>query len=256
MDMPDRAKGWDKLIRIVLVDDEPEITDQVAGYIARFYEKRGQGRDAYKLYVYRDGKELLQRFPSRADIIFLDIEMRDTDGMTAAAKIRKANRNVAIIFLTRLAQMAIRGYKVNALDFIVKPVDYYSFELRFVKALDWLSRFQVQKLEITPVGQGTRYLDFADLYYIEVFGRSLVFHTKEGDLTMNGRLKDMQDKLKGAPFAACNRYCLVNLHHVRGMQGGKVLVREVQIPVSRGKKEQFLARLSAYAAGMDTGGEG
>lgn len=100
------------MIRIALVDDEPEITDQIAGYIAQYYQKIGQGQEAYKLYIYRDGRELLQRFPRHIDIIFMDIEMQEVDGMTAAAKIRKVNQNVAIIFLTRLAQMAIKGYEV------------------------------------------------------------------------------------------------------------------------------------------------
>lgn len=239
------------MIRIALVDDEPEITDQIAGYIAQYYQKIGQGQEAYKLYVYRDGKELLQRFPRHIDIIFMDIEMQEVDGMTAAAKIRKVNQNVAIIFLTRLAQMAIKGYEVSALDFMVKPVDYYSFELRFVKALRYVRRFHTQKLVVSPVGQGTRFVEFTDIYYVEVFGRSLVFHTKDGDLTMNGTLKEVQSHLEGAPFALCNRYCLVNLQYVAGMQGGKVLVNGAQIPVSRGKKESFLSQLSAYVAGID-----
>lgn len=239
------------MIRIALVDDEPEVTDLVAGYIARYYQHIGQDENAYKLYVYSDGKELLQRFPRHVDIIFLDIEMKDMDGMTTAEKIRKVNQNVVIIFLTRLAQMAIEGYKVSALDFMVKPADYYSFELRFVKALNYLRRYKTKKLAISPVGQGMRFVDFSDIYYVEVFGRSLVFHTKEGDMTMNGALKDVQAQLDGAPFAMCNRYCLVNLACVNGVQGGKVLVSDAQIPISRGKKEGFLSQLSAFVAGID-----
>ena len=239
------------MMRIALVDDEPEITDQVAAYIAQYYQKIGRGQESYKLYVYRDGKELLQRFPRHIDIIFMDIEMQEVDGMTAAAKIRKVNQNAAIIFLTRLAQMAIKGYEVNALDFMVKPVDYYSFELRFVKALRYVRRFHTQKLAVSPVGQGTRFIEYSDIYFVEVFGRSLVFHTKEGDLTMNGRMKDIESALEDSSFAMCNRYCLVNLQYVAGMQGGKVLVNGAQIPVSRGKKESFLSQLSAYVAGID-----
>lgn len=239
------------MVRIALVDDEPEVTDQIAGYIAQYYQKIGQGPEAYKLYIYRDGRELLQRFPRHIDIIFLDIEMKDVDGMTTAAKIRKVNQNVAIIFLTRLAQMAIKGYEVNALDFMVKPADYYGFELRFAKALNYLRRFKTQKIAVTPVGQGTRFLSYSDIDYVEVFGRTLVFHTKEGDLTMNGRLKDVQTNLEGGPFAMCNRYCLVNLQYVAGVQGGKLRIGEAEIPISRGKKESFLSQLSAYVAGID-----
>ena len=66
---------------------------------------------------------------------------------------------------------------------------------------------------------------------------------------MNGRMKDIESALEDSSFAMCNRYCLVNLQYVAGMQGGKVLVNGAQIPVSRGKKEDLFKALSAYISG-------
>lgn len=241
------------MVNIALVDDEPEITTEIAGYIRRYYQKQGKEEGEYRITVFQDGKELLKHYSSRFDIIFLDVEMKCLNGFATAEKIRTVNSDVVIIFITKMAQLAIKGYEVSALDFMVKPVDYYSFELRYIKAINWLKKHQKFKLAISPIGEGTRYLSSSEIYYIEVFGRHVVFHTKAGDLKINGRLKEIQKQLDSPYFHYCNRYCLVNVQYVNGVDHNNLLIGENSIPISRGKREEILKILADYYSGFFKG---
>lgn len=65
----------------------------------------------------------MENYQPAFDLIFMDIEMKPLDGMKAAQQIRKTDQKTVIIFVTQMAQYAVKGYEVGALDFMVKPVD-------------------------------------------------------------------------------------------------------------------------------------
>lgn len=236
------------MVSIAIVDDERENIEQISSYIRRYYEEQGSGEKEYSIAEFNDGRELLKHYSKNLDILFLDIEMRYLDGMSTAEKIREANLDVVIIFVTKMAQFALKGYGVSALDFVVKPVDYYSFKLRFIKALHYLKKHQKCRIAVSPIGQGTRYLLSSEIRYVEVFGRHVVFHTQREEYTVNGRLKEFEEALRGQGFHYCNRYCLVNLQYVSGFEKNTLLLGDIEIPISRGKREELLKLLVNYTS--------
>ena len=76
-----------------------------------------------------DGSQLLEHYHSQYDIILLDIEMSELSGMDTAREIRKTNQDVVLVFITNMAQYAINGYEVGALDYVLKPLNYYTFSV-------------------------------------------------------------------------------------------------------------------------------
>lgn len=80
-----------------------------------------------QIHPYYASVDFLEEYDSTYDIVFLDIEMPGSDGLTTAREIRGKDDAVAIIFITNMAQYAIHGYEVNAIDFMVKPVGYFNF---------------------------------------------------------------------------------------------------------------------------------
>lgn len=235
------------MVNVAVVDDEIENVETIAKYI-RYYEEEKGGKEAFRILKYYDGKDLLKRFDKQIDIIFLDIEMQYVDGMSAARKIRKVNSDVVIIFVTKLAQMAIKGYEVEALDFIVKPVEYYAFELRFIKALNYLKKHEKKRIAIYPIGEGVRYVLSSDLYYIDVQGRHVTYHTKEGNFTENGHLNEVEQNLSSS-FRYCNRWCIVNLSFVMAVGDGTLTVAGEEISLSRGRKDEILSALLSTTRG-------
>ena len=81
--------------------------------------------EVFNITVYSDGDQIVHKYKSQFDIILMDVEMKFMDGMSAAEEIRKVDTEVVIIFITNMAQYAIRGYAVDALDYVLKPVSYF-----------------------------------------------------------------------------------------------------------------------------------
>lgn len=114
-----------------------------------------------------DGLSIVEDYRPEWDIIFLDICMTHMDGMEAAKRVRKRDELVALIFITSMAQYAIHGYEVDALDFILKPVNYPQLSLRLDKVIRLLGRDDQHWL-ILPAGEGWKRVSVQDILYIEV----------------------------------------------------------------------------------------
>lgn len=91
--------------------------------------------EAFDITIYSDGDQIVNKYQSQYDIILMDVEMKFMDGMSAAEEIRKVDTEVIIIFITNMAQYAIRGYAVDALDYVLKPVSYFAFSQRLSRAI-------------------------------------------------------------------------------------------------------------------------
>ena len=107
------------MYRIAIVEDEAPCREELRGYIERYGQEHGQ---EFSVYPFADGSEILQNYEPRYDVILLDIEMPRVGGMEAAQAIREVDENVVLVFITNMAQYAIKGYSVGALDFVMKPV--------------------------------------------------------------------------------------------------------------------------------------
>ena len=108
------------------------------------------------------------------NVILMDIQMRFMDGMTAAEKIRQMDQKVIIMFITNMIQYAVRGYEVDAMDYVVKPVEYFSFSQKLDKAVGRM-RSEVKEFLTIPIGEGVVKIDIADIYFIEGQGHNAVF---------------------------------------------------------------------------------
>lgn len=118
------------MLRVAFIDDEPQMCERMLGYAERYERENGV---QFIKEAYGDGFDVLalNEFP---DILFLDIEMKNLDGMKTAEEIRKRDDGCVIVFVTHMAQYAVAGYGVRALDFVVKPMTYETFAYKFRRA--------------------------------------------------------------------------------------------------------------------------
>ena len=176
----------------------------------------------------------------------MDIEMGLMDGMDAAEQIRKVDEQVIIIFITNMAQYALRGYKVNALDYVLKPISYASFTETLKKAVRSLDRTKEKYLSIS-MRDGVRRIKTSDIEWIESMGHRLTFHTLNGIYeTTIFSMKEMEDKLESEGFTRCSSSCLVNLKWVKEVENSTVNVNGELLKISRGKKNEFMTKLVSY----------
>ena len=230
------------MIRIALVEDEESYVATLQSFLARYERER---RERLQITVFSDGDEIALGYRSEYDVILMDIEMRFMDGMTAAEEIRKVDPEVIIIFITNSPQYAIKGYAVDALDYVLKPLTYFAFSQRIDRALERLGN-RAQKYLMVNMRGGTRKLDVSRLWFVEVRDHDLIYHTDEGCITTTGTMREAEKTLEGCSFFRCNKGYLVNLEHVDGIRGEDALVHGERVQVSRSRKRAFLDALNDY----------
>ena len=152
------------MINIAIVEDEAMYAKQLQEFLLQYQKENGE---VFNITVYSDGDQIVHKYKSQFDIILMDVEMKFMDGMSAAEEIRKADTEVVIIFITNMAQYAIKGYEVDALDFILKPLNYYTFSMRFTRAVGRVKNREGKRICLN-LPDGAKFLDSREIYYVAV----------------------------------------------------------------------------------------
>ena len=237
----DPQEGAVFMYRIAIVDDEQQEIEKLQELVRGFFEELGE---PISLSSYPDGMNLLRTYTAN-DILFLDIKMDVLDGLETAKLIRKLDGDVVIIFVTRMAQFAIQGYEVNALDFIVKPADRFSVNRVLTRALEQLRVRRGRKV-ILKTQEGLVTVSSGEVLYVEVFDHDLVYHTLQGDYRTRGTLSEAAESLGSNRFAAACRSHVVNLAFVKSVGQDTVTVGEEKIPLSRSCRKEFIRNFTKF----------
>lgn len=234
------------MYRIAVVEDEQQYRDEVCQYIEQYATEH---QLKFDVTTYTDGQEIVDDVQKHYDIIFFDIEMTKLNGMDAAKVIRERDVNVVMVFITNMAQYAIEGYEVGALDFVLKPIDYYGFSFRLARALGRVQKKQGNLEFAINTPGGIKKLNSNDIYYIEIENRFLVYHTAEGDFSQRGTLQSAEEMFQDYHFVKCNHWYLVNLKYVTEIEENIVHVAGSRLEISRRNRAHFLKEVTEYIGG-------
>lgn len=234
------------MYRIAVVEDEQQYRDEVCQYIEQYATEH---QLQFDVTTYTDGQEIVDDVQKHYDIIFFDIEMTQLNGMDAAKVIRERDVNVVMVFITNMAQYAIEGYEVGALDFVLKPIDYYGFSFRLARALGRVQKKQGNLEFAINTPGGIKKLNSNDIYYIEIENRFLVYHTAEGDFSQRGTLQSAEEMFQNYHFVKCNHWYLVNLKYVTEIEENIVHVAGSRLEISRRNRAHFLKEVTEYIGG-------
>lgn len=119
-------------VRVAVVEDDEKAAATLKQYLTRYGE---ENQISFKIGMYSNAISILEQYSANYDIIFMDIRMPYLNGMDAAHRLRVLDSTVALIFVTSLTQYAVSGYEVDAMDYIIKPVNYYDFALKLSRVL-------------------------------------------------------------------------------------------------------------------------
>lgn len=234
------------MLRIAIVEDNLETACILKSFIDRYAK---ENKIDFKADHFNSAEELLENYQCQFELLLLDIHLAGMNGMLAAEEIRKRDEVVNIIFITSLAQYAVKGYEVRALDFVVKPVSYYQFSMKLDKAVRIIQRNEDLNITIT-VNRGIRVLSSKDVTYIEVSNHDLIFHTHNLWLQTRGSLSDIELKLAGRGFLRISVCYLVNLKYLSGITGNTlILTSGEELVISRSKKKEVLKAVAQYLGG-------
>lgn len=234
------------LVNIAIVEDSAATVEQFRRYFDLFSTE--QPDYTFRLAAFSTADAFLFSYQPVYDLVMMDIELPGTNGMDASFQLRKMDAGVALMFVTNMAQFAVRGYEVDAFDYVVKPVAYSNFKMKMLRILGKLNSRATKAILISQP-EGTRRVLPSEIVYIEVSGHALLYHTSQGVYSAYGTLKAVEASLDGRQFVRCNSCYLVNLAYVIGIQDDAVLLKDERLHMSRARKKAFMQELNNYLGG-------
>lgn len=235
------------MYRAIIVEDDQDAADALRAHLSRF---GNEAQVEFSVEVLSSALELLEtRHP--CDIYFLDIGLPGVNGMEAAQIIRQTDEVTPIVFVTDLAQYAVRGYSVDALDFMVKPVGYQDFALRMRRALRVMARNDGARVTL-PTATGLRVVALRDVVFVEIIKHDLYWHVAgvAEPLRMRGSLKALEEELPQDRFCRIAAGYIVNMGHIKAASASEVVMSDgTRLAISRSRKAEALAAFSRFAGG-------
>ena len=244
-------------MRCIAIDDEPLALRQISGYISKipFLELVATFRSAVK------AKEWLKE--NRTDLIFVDINMPD---MTGVEFVQSLDKQAMVIFTTAYAEYAIDGYKLEAIDYLLKPFGLKDIVRAAEKAVSLYELWQLREhksaeseagdegIETTDdkafisvhADRRTTLVKISNIVFLESAGEYVRLHLADGTkLVTLFRLKNMENSLPSSVFMRVHRSYIINLNYISGYTKGRVfLLGEDYVPIGENYKEAFLAYVS------------
>ena len=227
-------------MRIAVCDDQLQHRTQAVTAIRDYLRSAGVLVDDFK-----DGRSFLNAFAKRPyDLVFLDIEMPEMDGIATARKLREKSREVPIIFLTSHIEYALEGYEVNALRYLTKPIN----STKLYEVLDFVaSQMQEQKVLWVKTDLSEERVHMKEILFMEAQNQNILISTRKDAYTVRYNLSDYEQELREDGFFRIHRGYLVALRHIKSVEKSQVtLVDNTVLPVSRSKEKELKNALFQY----------
>lgn len=237
-----------QFVSVAIVEDQEEDFKILESFIKKYGEENSVGSN---VSYFNSGISFIEKYRSDYDIVFMDIDMPNQNGLETAKELRKLDDKVILVFITNLAQLAIKGYSVNAFDFVPKPINYTEFSTLFKRAL--VKNSYEKKTEITiKSNRKIMKLDVLSLLYVEVVNHNLLFHALDETISAWGSLSNVYDELSKFGFVKVNNSLIANIRHVKNVNGYEItLDNDKVLYLSRGEKKDFYNAFSSYSLGDD-----
>ncbi len=234
------------MINIAIVEDNAEERVQIRKCLSYLEETDSSIR--FAVSEFSTGTAFLGNYRPEYDIVLMDIDMPGMDGLETARGLRRMDTAVVLVFVTNMAQFAISGYEVDALDFVLKPINKYSFALKMKRAISRTVRRTDDYISIRSEGK-TYSVRISSILYLVMEGHYVVYHTTDGTYSEYTTMKEAYGKINRSVFVFANRSCLVNLQHVDAVNHESVQVDGDELPVSRPQRKTFLTAMANYMGG-------
>lgn len=237
------------MLKCIAIDDEPLALRQIGAYIAKIPYLELVATCSSAL----DAQQLLARQP--VDLLFADINMPDLSGVEFVRSL--VEQRPMVIFTTAYSEYAVEGFKLDAVDYLLKPFSFAEFSRSAAKAnalyeLRHNQRPAAAEPAPEPAPEASEYLSvkadykvslvrIAEILYLESEGEYVRLHLADGStITTLFRLKNMEASLPRDSFMRVHRSYIVNLRCIRGYVRGRIFLGdEVYVPIGENYKETF-----------------
>lgn len=235
------------MVNVAIIDDDKIDRHRLKEALNYVSSKKGV---AFQTKEFSSGETFIFDYKSSFDLVLMDIEMSGLNGIETAKKLREIDKDIIIVFVTNMAQLAINGYEVEALDFIVKPITNESFFLKMVRVLSRIKEKTDDAILVkTNEGFTKVYLD--RLKYVECQGHTLIYHTLDININEYATISSCEKRLTSSNFVKCNRGYIVNMNYISTIKkrASTIIVGTEEIVVSRQLLKSLITKYAAFIGG-------
>ena len=170
------------------------------------------------------------------DIIFLDIKLGKISGVELSNIIREKNKNVDIVFVTGFFKYALHGYKVGALQYLMKPIKISDLYFCLNKTQERISNKNDKYMMILETPKKYIKLNCNEIHYCIMFSPYIDIHTSSEKITVRKKISELEREIPSKYFIRCHRSYIVNLKYVKSITKDSVVLESgIRIPISRGR---------------------
>lgn len=238
------------MIKVAVCDDENVIVAQMESIILDLCSRENIPVD---IDVFYNGESLEKeiRKGTKYDLIYLDIQMENGDGITTARNVRKTDENVLLIYVSGFDKYMMDLFRLDVFAFIKKPIETEPFENTFLDANRKICN-QKFYFPFHYKNQESK-IPCVDIMYFESQARKISIHVRNGDVEMfNGKLSEVESWVARGkiPFLRIHQSYLVNYHHIKSRSKKEVtLIDGTKLPVSEDRQKNFSMQYSRLLGG-------
>lgn len=221
--------------RIAICDDEQNQIEYITSIVTSWSNHKGH---SCEIRTFASAEAFLFEYEEDKayDILLLDVEMKNMNGIELAKRIRKDNNRAEIIFITSHFEFVGEGYEVDALHYLIKPISAEKLTQVLTKAAEKLS-VEPPSVVISCEGETVKLYE-ADILYVESFLHYIVIHTKDKEYKIKENISVFENKVSDV-FYRIHRSYLVSLKYITRISRTSVNIGNTELPLSRGKYDNI-----------------
>lgn len=227
------------MIKIAVCDDDTICLQHTSELLKQYTEV------SLTLFCFQSGRELLES-EEHFDLILLDIDMPEINGIDTGKRIRELDKKVKIIYITNYMDYALFAFEVHAFAYLLKPIEPKKLFNQLDEALAYLKEKPPCQLEYETL-QGIIRLFPKDIYYFEYEKRKVFMKTTEGTYVLNQKISEIAKKMEAFHFFMPHKSFSINLYFVRTIKGYDIYMMDGSvIPLSQKKASSFRYAFNKY----------
>lgn len=221
--------------RIAICDDEQNQIEYITSIVTSWSNHKGH---SCEIRTFASAEAFLFEYEEDKayDILLLDVEMKNMNGIELAKRIRKDNNRAEIIFITSHFEFVGEGYEVDALHYLIKPISVEKFTQVLTKAAEKLS-VEPPSVVISCEGETVKLYE-SDILYVESFLHYIVIHTKDNEYKIKENISVFENKVSDV-FYRIHRSYLVSLKYITRISRTSVNIGNTELPLSMGKYDNI-----------------
>lgn len=232
------------MIRIAICDDEYKIVKEIEDII-RDYQSIVHSQ--FEIHTFTNGIDMINS-KREFDLIFLDIEMPDIDGIKSAKIIREKDKNVRFVYVTSHSECALNVFAVHPFDFAVKPVNAIQIHKILSEYMDYSKQRNCEEKVTLKSTSGIIVLNLKNVVAFEYTdNRRILVHSADKSYEVRGSITEILQTINSEHFVSPHKSFIVNLREVNRISDFTIIMSNgIKIPVAQKRLKEFQTVLSLY----------